>query len=182
MTYIMLWWLLKIVVTKLCVLCFVCCSQALESQHVNERSTELFPLPLLSLSPLSHHAYMQPTSWSRYTWPSLPCWACWFSFCWFACCPAWSKWRRGPRGLLPWRSLPRTLAKRMRERLSDRLEGKLTMWRWWWWWWYCCLAIISEYYLLRIFTGGQEHHQTQRRIQAFPGRHYREVSEHWGWY
>lgn len=108
---------------------FFVCIHALEFQQVNERSVELFTLPPLSFSSLSHHAVMQPTSWSHCMWPSSPCWACWFSFCWFACCPAWSKWRRGPRGLLPWRRLPRTLAKRMRERLSDRSEGQIYKWQ-----------------------------------------------------
>lgn len=67
---------------------FFVCIHALEFQQVNERSVELFTLPPLSFSSLSHHAVMQPTSWSHCMWPSSPCWACWFSFCWFACCPA----------------------------------------------------------------------------------------------
>lgn len=120
---------------------------------------------------------LQPINWSLSTWPSLPCWACWLSFCSPVCCPAWSKWRRGPRGLLPWKNSPRTQAKRTRERLSDRLGENATK----------CLVGDNEHYeITNRFcvspSGGEEHHQAQRGIQTFPGGQHREISEHRGGY
>lgn len=94
-------------------------------------------------------------------WPSSPYWACWFSFCWSACCPVWSKWRRGPRGLLPLRNLPKTLAKRMKERPSDRLERQLTVW-WWRRWsvsWYNTGILVPYLQVVKNITKLSEHSQ-----------------------